>query len=234
MKNIMIRQPGYMPNIGFFKKIQSSDIFVFLDDVQFTKDSFNNRNKIKTISNSDWITVPLQRPVFGKKLNEIIISDSTDWVKRHSDLIYENYKSASYFSSYWYEIKKILDNKFSLLLELNLNLIHYFLKILEIPNNTVKSSELNTTKTKTERLIEICKSLNAPSYVSGKGGLNYMDETLFPKFNIKLMYENFVHPKYSQLNGDFMENLSIIDLILNEGPNSAKILKNSEFSQINS
>ena len=68
MKNIMIRQPGYMPNLGFFKKIQSSDIFVFLDDVQFTKDSFNNRNKIKTISNSDWITVPLQRPVFGKKL----------------------------------------------------------------------------------------------------------------------------------------------------------------------
>ena len=233
MTNVIIRQPGYLPNLGFFKKIQSSDIFVFLDDVQFTKDSFNNRNKIKTISNSDWITVPLQRPVFGKKLNEIVISDTTDWAKKHSDLIYENYKSASYFSSYWYEIKKILDSKFSLLLELNLNLIDYFLKILEIPNNTIKSSELKTTKTKTERLVEICKLLNATCYVSGKGGQYYMDPTLFKKSNVTLMCENFIHPKYSQLHGGFMENLSITDLILNEGPNSAKILKNSEFSQIN-
>ena len=113
MKNVMIRQPGYMPNLGFFKKIQSSDIFVFLDDVQFSKDCFDNRNKIKTISDFDWITVPLQRPVYGKKLNQILISDSTNWIKKHSDLIYENYKSAPFFSSYWYEIKQILDRKFN-------------------------------------------------------------------------------------------------------------------------
>ena len=110
MKNIMIRQPGYMPNLGLFKKIQSCDIFVFLDDVQFSKDSFDNRNKIKTSSDFDWITVPLKRPVFGKKLNQISISNDVDWTKEHSDLIYENYKSAPYFSSYWYEIKKIPRN----------------------------------------------------------------------------------------------------------------------------
>jgi len=231
MKNVMIRQPGYMPNLGFFKKIQSSDIFVFLDDVQFSKDSFDNRNKIKTISDFDWITVPLQRPVYGKKLNQILISDSTNWVKKHSDLIYENYKSAPFFSSYWYEIKQILDRKFNSLIELNLNLINYFLKILEIPNETIKSSELKTSKTKTERLIEICKLLNASCYISGKGGKNYIDETLFQKSNIDLTYENFIHPQYSQLHGNFIENLSIIDLILNEGPNSSKILKNSKFSQ---
>ena len=227
----MIRQPGYMPNLGFFKKIQSSDIFVFLDDVQFSKDSFDNRNKIKTISDFDWITVPLQRPVYGKKLNQILISDHTDWIKKHSDLIYENYKSAPFFSSYWYEIKQILDRKFNSLIELNLNLINYFLKILEIPNETIKSSELKTSKTKTERLIEICKLLNASCYISGKGGKNYIDETLFQKSNIDLTYENFIHPQYSQLHGNFIENLSIIDLILNEGPNSSKILKNSKFSQ---
>jgi len=231
MKNVMIRQPGYMPNLGFFKKIQSSDIFVFLDDVQFSKDSFDNRNKIKTISDFDWITVPLQRPVYGKKLNQILISDSTNWIKKHSDLIYENYKSAPFFSSYWYEIKQILDRKFNSLIELNLNLINYFLKILEIPNETIKSSELKTSKTKTERLIEICKLLNASCYISGKGGKNYIDETLFQKSNIDLTYENFIHPQYSQLHGNFIENLSIIDLILNEGPNSSKILKNSKFSQ---
>ena len=74
MTNVMIRQPGYMPNIGFFKKIQSSELFVFLDDVQFVKDRFDNRNKIRTIEGFRWITVPIKRPVFGKKLNEIPIS----------------------------------------------------------------------------------------------------------------------------------------------------------------
>ena len=231
MKNIMIRQPGYMPNLGLFKKIQSCDIFVFLDDVQFSKDSFDNRNKIKTSSDFDWITVPLKRPVFGKKLNQISISNDVDWTKEHSDLLYENYKSAPYFSSYWYEIKKILDKKFILLVQLNLHLIDYFLKILKISTETIKSSELEISKTKTERLVEICSLLDASCYISGKGGRNYVDETLFQKSNIKLAYENFIHPKYSQLHGKFIENLSIIDLILNEGSNSSKILRESEFTQ---
>ena len=81
MTNVMIRQPGYMPNVGFFKKIQSSDIFVFLDDVQFSKGSFDNRNRIKTPIGEVWITVPLARPVFGKNLNELLISYETDWQK---------------------------------------------------------------------------------------------------------------------------------------------------------
>ena len=71
MTNVMIRQPGYMPNIGFFKKIQSSELFVFLDDAQFVKDRFDNRNKIRTNEGYRWITVPIKRPVFAKKLNEI-------------------------------------------------------------------------------------------------------------------------------------------------------------------
>ena len=72
MTNVMIRQPGYMPNLGFFKKIQSCDIFVFLDDAQFAKDGFDNRNRIKSSDGVAWITVPLARPVFGKKMNEVL------------------------------------------------------------------------------------------------------------------------------------------------------------------
>ena len=92
MTNVMIRQPGYLPNIGFFKKIQSSDIFVFLDDVQFSKDSFDNRNQIKSNSGTEWITVPFKRPVFEKKLNQVSISYETDWIEEHSNKILENYK----------------------------------------------------------------------------------------------------------------------------------------------
>ncbi len=232
MKTIMIRQPGYMPNIGFFKKIEYSDIFVFLDDTQFSKDSFDNRNKIKTKSNSKWISVPLKRPVFRKKLNQVMISYDTDWIKSHSELIYQNYKDAPYFSSYWNEIKKILDQKSNLLIDLNLNLISYFLKILEINTTTIKSSELKITKTKTQRLVDICAQLNASCYISGIGGKNYVDESLFKNSDIKLTYENSIHPNYNQIHGNFMKNMSIIDLIFNEGEKSSEILKKIKFSQV--
>ena len=223
----MIRQPGYMPNLGFFKKIQSSDIFVFLDDVQFSKDSFDNRNQIKTNFGSEWITVPLNRPVFEKKFNEVSISYKTNWIKEHCNMIFENYKSTPYFSSYWYEIEKILNYKHKLLIQLNFELIKYFIKTLDIHTKTVKSSELSITKIKTERLIEICLKLSATCYISGIGGKDYLDESLFENAKIKLIYENFVHPKYTQVHGDFIKNMSIIDLLLNEGHKSKKILYDS-------
>ena len=227
MTNVMIRQPGYMPNLGFFKKIQSSDIFVFLDDVQFSKDSFDNRNQIKTNFGSEWITVPLNRPVFEKKFNEVSISYKTNWIKEHCNMIFENYKSTPYFSSYWYEIEKILNYKHKLLIQLNFELIKYFIKTLDIHTKTVKSSELSITKIKTERLIEICLKLSATCYISGIGGKDYLDESLFENAKIKLIYENFVHPKYTQVHGDFIKNMSIIDLLLNEGHKSKKILYDS-------
>ena len=121
MTNVMIRQPGYMPNLGFFKKIQSCHIFVFLDDVQFEKDSFDNRNRIKSSDGVTWITVPLARPVFGRKINEVLISYETDWQNIHCNQIYENYKSAPYFSSYWSDIEKILTCKYKKLIDLNFN-----------------------------------------------------------------------------------------------------------------
>ena len=176
MTNVMIRQPGYMPNVGFFKKIQSSDIFVFLDDVQFSKGSFDNRNRIKTPVGVVWITVPLARPVFGKNLNELLISYETDWQQDHCNKICENYRSAPYFSSYWSDIEKILTHKHEKLIDLNFMLIEYFNKVLDITTKNIKSSELSVAQTKTERLIEICSKLNATCYVAGLGAKNYLDE----------------------------------------------------------
>ena len=227
MTNVMIRQPGYMPNLGFFKKIQSCDIFVFLDDVQFVKDRFDNRNRIKSSDGITWITVPLARPVFGKKMNEVLISYETDWQNIHCNQIYENYKSAPFFFSYWSDIEKILTCKYKKLIELNFKLIEYFNHALDITTKTIKSSELAVTKTKTERLIEICSKLNATYYISGIGGKDYLNEKLFSNSGIKLIYENFIHPTYRQLHGNFIDNLSIIDLLMNEGPKSKKIINDS-------
>tara|TARA_B100001750_G_scaffold117299_1_gene92994 strand:- start:341 stop:1024 length:684 start_codon:yes stop_codon:yes gene_type:complete len=223
----MIRQPGYMPNLGFFKKIQSCDIFVFLDDAQFAKDGFDNRNRIKSSDGVAWITVPLARPVFGKKMNEVLISYETDWQSIHCNQIYQNYKSAPFFFSYWPDIEKILTCKHKKLIDLNFQLIEYFNHILGITTKTIKSSELVVNQTKTERLIEICSKLNATCYISGITGKDYLDEKLFLNSGIKLTYEHFIHPTYGQLHGNFIDNLSIIDLLMNEGPRSQKIISES-------
>ena len=223
----MIRQPGYMPNIGFFKKIQSSDIFVYLDDAQFAKDRFDNRNKIRTDEGFRWITVPLKRPVYRKKLNEIIISYENDWITEHIDLIFENYNKSDYFSSYWNSIKNIIEKKSKNLIDLNLDLINYFNSELEIITKTILSSELDITTKKSEKLFDICSKIGASHYISGISGHDYLDESIFANSKIDLIYENFVHPEYAQLHGKFIENMSIIDLLFNEGEKSKNILKNN-------
>ena len=228
MTNVMIRQPGYMPNIGFFKKIQSSELFVFLDDAQFVKDRFDNRNKIRTNEGYRWITVPIKRPVFAKKLNEINVSYDSNWLEEHSDLIFESYHKTDYFSSYWDSIKKILEKKYEKLADLNINLINYFNSELKISTNTVLSSKFNISETKTEKLVNICSSVNATCYISGVSGHDYLDEELFLQSNIKLIYENFIHPKYNQIHGGFIENMSIIDLLMNTGERSRKILSDTK------
>ena len=224
MTNVMIRQPGYMPNIGFFKKIQSSELFVFLDDVQFVKDRFDNRNKIRTIEGFRWITVPIKRPVFGKKLNEIPISYEYDWVKEHCDLIFESYHKTDYFSSYWDSIKNILEKKHEKLIDLNLDLINYFNSELKITTKTISSSIFNISQTKTRKLVDICSKVDATCYISGISGHDYLDEKLFLESKIKLIYENFIHPIYNQIHGKFIDNMSIIDLLMNEGSRSQKIV----------
>tara|TARA_B100001540_G_scaffold293391_1_gene292477 strand:+ start:438 stop:1133 length:696 start_codon:yes stop_codon:yes gene_type:complete len=224
MTNVMIRQPGYLPNIGFFKKIQSCDLFVYLDDAQFVKDRFDNRNKIRTIDGYRWLTVPVKRPVFSKKINEIDISYDTNWQKEHCDLIFENYHKTKYFSSYWNSIKKIIDKKHEKLIDLNINLIQFINSELKISTEIFSSSDLNISETKTKKLVSICSRVNATCYISGISGRDYLDEQLFSDAKIKLIYENFIHPKYDQLYGNFLENMSVIDLLFNMGEQSVEIL----------
>ena len=160
-------------------------------------------------------------------MNEVLISYETDWQSIHCNQIYQNYKSAPFFFSYWPDIEKILTCKHKKLIDLNFQLIKYFNHTLGITTKTIKSSELVVTQTKTERLIEICSKLNATCYISGITGKDYLDEKLFLNSGIKLTYEHFIHPTYGQLHGNFIDNLSIIDLLMNEGPRSQKIISES-------
>ena len=217
----MIRQPMYLPYLGFFKKIETSDIFVILDDVQYSIRDGDNRNRIKTPTGTSFLTVPLTKP-FGKKINEVDIATSQNWQEKQIQQIQSNYKSAPYFEDYWQEIKSILSKPWIKLFDVQLEFIEYFKTILDLKAKVVNSSTLNVTSTKSQRLVDICKKLKVDVYVSGEMGKNYVDESLFSQSNIQIKYEKFQHPIYAQLHGEFIPNLSILDVLFNEGENTKK------------
>lgn len=227
MKKICIRQPGYLPFLGFFKKIESVESFVFLDDVNYSKGDWDNRNKIRTFENSMWLTVPILNNS-GKLLNEVEIDYSKDWIYKHKAAIKYNYENCPFFDKYWKGIEKILDKKHRKLLELNMSLINYFISILQISTKTIFSSELEIDSTGSKKLLDICKSLNSDTYISGELGSDYLDLEIFKNENITVKFEKFEHPQYSQKYSKFIPNMSIIDLLFNEGEKSIDILKKSK------
>ena len=180
MTNVMIRQPGYMPNLGFFKKIQSCDIFVFLDDVQFSKDSFDNRNKIKTENGPIWLIVPvLSKNHFEKKVGTIKINNNLPWAKKHLMSIQFSYSKSKYFDYYYEFFKNVYNKKWIFLSDLNLHILKFFLKELKIEVPIVKLSDLKISGQKSDLVLNMCKHLKAKNYIFGGEGRNYADKEKF-------------------------------------------------------
>jgi len=226
MTKICIRQPGYLPSLGFFKKIESVELFVFLDDVDYSRGDWDNRNKIMTMEGSMWLTVPILNKS-GKLLNQVEIDYSKDWIYKHESAIKYNYEDSPFFDPYWKEIKSVFDKKYKKLFELNMSFINYFISVLQISTKTIFSSDLRINSTGSKRLLDICKSLDADTYISGELGHDYLDVDIFKNENIDVVFEKFEHPQYSQKYPKFIPNMSIIDLLFNEGEKSIEILKNS-------
>ena len=215
---VSIHQPNYIPWIGYFYKIRKSDIFVFLDDVQYIRRGFINRNRIKTHQGVSWLTVPVDsKGKYESNINEIEIRDDLNWKENHLRNIEMNYKRSDYFNDFFDIYKDCLMKNNDKLSELNIDIIKTICKLLNIKTEIVLSSELNIKETSTERLISICKLVGANKYLSGSGGSKYQDEKKFEDNSIELVYSDFHEKQYKQLWGDFTGSLSVIDYIFNCG-----------------
>ena len=224
MTTISIHQPVYLPWLGFIEKVTSSEKFVFLDDVQFEKNGFQNRNKIRTYDGEMWLTVPV-KVKSQTLLKDVKINYSTDWINKHKKSIIQNYKKAEFFDNYWFELEKIYDEKFEYLVELNIEVIKFLFDKLKIKTKTLFSSELDISDKGSNRILEICKNLNADRYISGISGKKYLLIDDFERQKIKLEFQNFQHPTYEQVFDPFYPNMAMIDLLFNEGDNALKIIK---------
>jgi len=223
---VAIHQPNYLPWLGYFYKIASCDIFVLLDNVRYSKNGFINRNKIKTPQGAAWLTVGvLIKGHYGQLISEVEINNSTPWSSIHEKSIFQNYAKAPYFRNYISSFQDIYPRKWEKLVDVNEALIKVICQILGIRSvELTRASELNVSGQSTELLVNICKAVGADTYLSGPSGQKYMDEELFEKEGIGLRYSDFKHPTYTQLWGDFIPNMSTIDLLFNEGGKGLEIL----------
>ncbi len=230
MKTIAIHQPNFLPWIGYFAKILAADEFIFLDTSQFSKGSYQNRVQIKTPQGAAWLTANVKKgKVSFVPSNIVKLSDFDRWKVKHLKTIQANYSKSANFGYFYEPLSDFYEaSEFEYLCDFNIALIELCCSALGVETNKIfRSSELEISNSNDDALIEICKKVNAKSYLSGSGGRNYQDESKFIENGISLEYSNFKHPKYTQLWDGFDAGLSIIDLLLNEGKFSGELLRSS-------
>ena len=174
---VSILQPSFLPWLGYFRIIQKSDIVVFLDDVQFDKRSWQQKNMIKTANGPLSLTIPvLSKNKFDQKINQVLIDYKSNFIKKHLTTIEQNYKKTQYFNLYFNLIEKIYNQKPKHLLDLNVKFILFFIEtIFKVKKKYYFSSDLNLKTKKSQLILDICIKLNSDHYICANGSKNYLD-----------------------------------------------------------
>lgn len=223
---VAILQPSYLPWIGYFDQISLVDRFIYLDDVQFTRRDWRNRNKIRTADGWSWLTIPIvQKKRFAQSLLETQIDPASNWKTKHLNTIRHNYAKTPYFDLYFPKIETIINRDWDLLPNLCLELTENLKEWLGISTPTLRSSELAVEEKKGDKILSLCRRLEATHYLTGDLAKDYLNESEFLSYNIQLEYHQYSHPSYLQRYEGFVPYMSIIDLLFNEGEKSLEILK---------
>ncbi|MEI8155484.1 MAG: WbqC family protein [Burkholderiales bacterium] len=218
-------QPAYLPWLGYFEKIVQSDVFVFLDTVQFEKNSFINRNKVKTPQGPQWLTIPVKtRGHIKTTLRETMTDEAQPWRIKHLKTIESRYRRATYFKECFPKLEALLLTPGSSLAELCWRQLQFWLAEFEIETPIYRSSGSPVASKKSDLILDLCKHFGATCYLSGALGRNYLNEDSFAAAGIEVEYQNFSHPTYPQLWGSFEPNMGIVDAWMNCGSNTRNLL----------
>ena len=223
-KKVAISQSNYIPWKGYFDLINQVDLFVFYDDVKYTKNDWRNRNKIKTPNGLKWLTLPC-----GYDFNRLICDvklQNQIWQQKHWEILRQNYSNAPYFNTYQELFKNVyLKKKWTYLSELNQHLIKLICNLLEIKTDFEDSRNYNLKGAKEERVVDLLKKVNATEYLSGPAAKTYLSEETFLNEKIELIWMDYSnYKKYNQLYPPFVHEVSIVDLLFNEGENAKNYL----------
>lgn len=221
-------QLHYLPWLRYIHKIAASDIFVVLDNIQFNKNGWQNRNKIKTAQGAGLLTVPVIHH-FGQSLSEVRIENTQPWRRKHWGSLLNAYRKAPYFSEHEVFFKKLYETEWERLNDLNYEILNYLLAALSVRTRVIRGSELDLKGEATERLAGICRELGAKVYLTGAfAAEQYLEKEIFDRDGIEVASQHFECPQYPQLFSEagFIPELSVLDLLFNCGPKSLEILMN--------
>lgn len=226
---ISINQPSYLGWLGYFELISSSDVFMFLDDVPFSHQSWRSRNRIRTTAPKgwSWLSVPVKNPHVVQNINLVEIDNGRHWAKKHIRTISQYYGKSEHFDEYFGPLKEILESPQSLLCELDIETTKYLLECLGIKTKIMRTSDLEASADKSEKLLALCESVGATEYYSPQLSKEYLDESIFAEKGIRVLYQDYNHPTYRQQLSPFVSHMSVIDLLFNEGSESYRILTSS-------
>lgn len=230
---VSIHQPAYLPWLGYIHKINLADIFVFFDTTQFEKNSFINRNKIKTANGPVWLTVPVKaQGHFEKEIRQIEPAGQA-WREKHWQTIETNYKKTEFWPKYSGELKELYQKEYGNIADLCYDQLILLLGWLGVKTKVIRSSELKPRQSKKlDLVLDILEETKASSYISGALGRDYIDSQRFKDKNIKLYYQSYEHPVYRQFwKGEFLKYMSVIDLLFNEGDKSLAILMSGNITK---
>lgn len=224
---IGILQPGYLPWLGFFEQMFRTDVFVVYDDVQYDKEGWRNRNRIKGANGVLWLTIPVHVKLADHPLiHEVRIDNKTHWRKKHLMSLKMNYAKAPFFSKYIEIFEEAFSHEWDSLVDIDM---YFILKLSEClgmgDKKIVRSSTLNVEGDRLERLVKVCKMFDADVFYEGAAGKNYIDSDYFSEHGVAIEYQDYKHPVYKQLYGDFVPYLSVVDLLFNHGDESLEIIK---------
>jgi len=222
---VAIIQSNYIPWRGYFDIIHDVDLFIFYDDVQFTKNDWRNRNRIKTSTGIKWLSVPVGQST-SRIISDVVVIDAL-WQKKHWKTLQQNYQKAACFALYKDFFEDFYCGKvWTNLSELNQYLIKNIVNFLDIDVQFKNSCEYTPEGSKLYRVLDILKKANASVYVSGSSAKNYIQNEFFAEIGVGLEYKVYDYQNYPQLFGNFDGSLSILDLLFNLGED-AKFYINS-------
>ena len=224
MKILAAHQPQYLPWLGYFDKMDQADVFVLLENVQFKKNEWQNRNRIRTADGWQWLTVPV-RHRFPQTIAEVEIDIRTMWRRKHLQALRQNYGKAPHVEALMPLLEAALESPGSHLAALNIGLIDLVTGILGIDTPTVLGSDVLAGEDPNARLIDLCRELAADTYLSGAGAHEYLDVDAFVAAGIEVRFQAFEHPVYAQRYQPFEPCLSVIDLVMNCGMESLSVIR---------
>jgi len=222
---VSVHQPHYLPWLGYFDKIDSADVFVLLDSVQFEKNGWQNRNRIKTARGWMWLTVPVRHD-FGTTIAETAVNNNVRWRKKHLQALVTNYSKSPYFSEYRGYFEDAYADEIDRLSPLNALMLGWFLESIGIGTRIVTASAFEgLPDDPNERLADIVARLGGDTYLAGAGCGDYFSDGPFRKRGIRVVFQEYEPVEYPQLYGDFIPRLAVVDALFNCGGDTLDVIR---------